>query len=455
MDRTGQGQLIIRYGVRAISHVFAVTAAFRSPPLTLLYDANMNNLTVALFFAAAVAACPALAVDHAGHGKTGAAASTAVPVDRDKLWKESLAKPSLTVTANLDEKGRLWLAAIRGQHVYVSYSDDHGVTQSAPVKVNAEPESILGDGENRPKIIVRKGVVYVSYTQGLAKPMSGDIRFSRSTDGGKSFSAPITVNDNREIISHRFDSMAVNGKGHIYIAWLDKREQSAAEKKGGKYNGSAIYYATSENGGISFRRNVKIADHVCECCRTAMAIDADDYPVVVWRHIYGTNIRDHALVKLDGKMAPARLSHENWNTASCPHHGPSLSIAADGSYHAAWFNNAPERHGLFYAHSTDQGKTFSAPLNFGNFDAQAARPYVLSLGSRVYLVWKEFDGEDTGIFGMHSSDGGKSWSAPEKLAGTPDVSDWPMLVSENNRVYLSWNTKNEGYRLIEIGAKIK
>ena len=415
----------------------------------------MNNLTVALFFAAAVAACPALAVDHAGHGKTGAAASTAVPVDRDKLWKESLAKPSLTVTANLDEKGRLWLAAIRDKHVYVSYSDDHGVTQSAPVKVNAEPESILGDGENRPKIIVRKGVVYVSYTQGLAKPMSGDIRFSRSTDGGKSFSAPITVNDNREIISHRFDSMAVNGKGHVYIAWLDKREQSAAEKKGEKYNGSAIYYATSENGGISFRRNVKIADHVCECCRTAMAIDADDYPVVVWRHIYGTNIRDHALVKLDGKMAPARLSHENWNTASCPHHGPSLSIAADGSYHAAWFNNAPERHGLFYAHSTDRGKTFSAPLNFGNFDAQAARPYVLSLGSRVYLVWKEFDGEDTGIFGMHSSDGGKSWSAPEKLAGTPDVSDWPMLVSENNRVYLSWNTKNEGYRLIEIGAKIK
>ena len=455
MDRTGQGQLIIRYGVRAISHVFAVTAAFRSPPLTLLYDANMNNLTVALFFAAAVAACPALAVDHAGHGKTGAAASTAVPVDRDKLWKESLAKPSLTVTANLDEKGRLWLAAIRDKHVYVSYSDDHGVTQSAPVKVNAEPESILGDGENRPKIIVRKGVVYVSYTQGLAKPMSGDIRFSRSTDGGKSFSAPITVNDNREIISHRFDSMAVNGKGHVYIAWLDKREQSAAEKKGEKYNGSAIYYATSDDGGISFRRNVKIADHVCECCRTAMAIDADDYPVVVWRHIYGTNIRDHALVKLDGKMAPARLSHENWNTASCPHHGPSLSIAADGSYHAAWFNNAPERHGLFYAHSTDQGKTFSAPLNFGNFDAQAARPYVLSLGSRVYLVWKEFDGEDTGIFGMHSSDGGKSWSAPEKLAGTPDVSDWPMLVSENNRVYLSWNTKNEGYRLIEIGAKIK
>src|SRR3990167_101651 len=455
MDRTGQGQLIIRYGVRAISHVFAVTAAFRSPPLTLLYDANMNNLTVALFFAAAVAACPALAVDHAGHGKAGVAAPATAPVDRDKRWQESLAKPSLTVTANLDEKGRLWLAAIRGQHVYVSYSDDQGITRSVPVKLNAEPENILGDGENRPKIIVRKGVVYVSYTQGLAKPMTGHIRFSRSLDGGKTFSQPVTVNDNLETISHRFDAMGVNSRGQIFIAWLDRKDLSAAAKKGEKYAGLGLYYAVSDDEGKSFRPNIKAADHACECCRVAMAMDTDGYPVAVWRHVYDTNIRDHALVKLDGKMAPVRLSYENWNVAGCPHHGPSLSIAADGVYHATWFSNAPERHGLFYAHSTDQGKTFSSPLNFGNFEAQAARPYVLSLGSRVYLAWKEFDGEDTGIFGRHSGDGGKSWSAPEKLAATSDVSDWPMLISENNLAYLSWNTKNEGYRLIEMGVKNK
>jgi len=416
---------------------------------------DINNLVIALSFTAVLAACPALAVDHTGHGKAGLAAPATAPVDREKKWKESLAKPSLAVGATFDENGRLWLAAIRGQHIYVSYSDDRGVTQSAPDKVNAEPEYFLGDGENRPKIIVRKGVIYVSYTQGLAKPMSGDIRFSRSTDGGKSFSAPITVNDNREVISHRFDSMAVNDKGHVYIAWLDKRDQSTAEKKGGKYNGSAIYYAMSDDDGMSFRRNIKIADHVCECCRTAMAVDTDDYPVVTWRHIYDTNIRDHALVKLDGKMTPVRLSHESWNTTSCPHHGPSLSIASDGSYHATWFNNAPERHGLFYAHSTDQGKAFSSPLNFGNFEAQPAHSYVLSLGNRVYLVWKEFDGENTAILGMNSSDGGKSWSAPGKLASTSDVSDWPLLISANNQAYLSWNTKNEGYRLIEMGEENK
>ena len=415
----------------------------------------MNKLTVALFFAAALAVGHVTAADHAGHGKSGASAPTAAPVDREKLWKAALAKPSFAVTADFDEKGRLWLAAISGQHVYISYSDDHGVTRSAPVKVNVEPESILGDGENRPKIIVRKGVIYVSYTQGLAKPMTGHIRFSRSLDGGKTFSQPITVNDNLEIISHRFDVMGVNNRGQIFIAWLDKRDLSVAAKKGEKYAGLGLYYAVSDDEGKSFHPNIKAADHACECCRVAMAMDTDGYPVVVWRHVYDTNIRDHALVKLGGKMAPVRLSHENWNVAGCPHHGPSLSIASDGVYHATWFSNAPERQGLFYAHSADQGKTFSAPLNFGNPEAQPTHPYVLSLGGRVYLVWKEFDGENSGIFGMRSGDGGKSWSAPEKLASTSDVSDWPLLISANNQVYLSWNTKNEGYRLIEIGEEYK
>ena len=298
-------------------------------------------------------------------------------------------------------------------------------------------------------------MVYVSYTQGLAKPMTGDIRFSRSADGGRSFSAPVTVNDNHEIISHRFDSMAVTGNGHVYIAWLDKRDQSAAERNGEKYNGAAIYYTMSDDGGISFQRNAKIGDHVCECCRTAMSLDTDDLPVVVWRNIYGANLRDHALVKLDGKMAPVRLSHENWSIAACPHHGPSLSIAPDGSYHATWFSNAAEQHGLFYAHSSDQGKTFSIPLNFGNPEAQVSHPYVLGLGDRVHLVWKEFDGAGTGIFGMNSSDGGKSWSAPGRVASTADASDSPLLVGFNNRAYLSWNTKNEGYRLIELSGKNK
>ncbi len=395
-----------------------------------------------------------LAVSGAGWAAEPSAPSAPKqPHDMAKMWQKSLARQPLAATATFDTKGGLWLASVKDGHVMVSHSDDRGKTFSAPVLVNPEQEYVAADGENRPKILVGgNGIVYVSYTRALETPFAGDVRFSRSVDGGKSFSAPLTVNDNLDPITHRFDAMGINGRGQVYITWLDKRDAAAANKKGEKYSGIAVYHAVSEDEGKRFRPNAKVADHTCECCRIAMAMDTDGYPVIAWRHIYDTNIRDHALVKLDGKMAPVRFSHENWNIAACPHHGPSLSIAADGVYHAAWFSNAPGHQGLFYAHSADQGKAFSAPLHFGNPEAQPAHPYVLSLGSRVYLVWKEFDGESTAILGMNSGDGGKSWSVPEKLASTSEVSDWPMLISENGKAYLSWNTKNEGYRLIEIGG---
>jgi hypothetical protein len=370
--------------------------------------------------------------------------------ERDRKWKEGLAKPSLAVTAAFDEKGRLWRVSAHERYVLVSHSEDGGKSFSQPAKVNTEAEDILGDGENRPKIVVRKGVVYVSYTQGLAKPMTGHIRFSRSLDDGKTFSQPVTVNDNLEIISHRFESLGVNDSGQVFIAWLDKRDLSVAAKKGEKYTGLGVYYAISDNNGASFHPNVKAADHACECCRVALAMDTDGTPVIAWRHVFGKNVRDHAMLRLDGKSGLIRLSHDNWEIDACPHHGPAASIAHDGVYHFVWFDNAPERHGLFYANSSDQGRNFSSPMSFGNFKAQAARPYVLSLGKRVFIAWKEFDGEATSINLIQSSDGGGLWTEPKKIAATADTSDHPLLIAAGEKAYLSWNTVKEGYRLIAL-----
>ena len=415
--------------------------------------------TLGLFLVATCLGWAARAADqpnHAGHGASPLSAqergkkSPLSEQEREKKWQESLAKPSLAITAAFDEKRRLWRVLAHERHVLVSHSDDGGKSYSHPVKVNSEPEDILGDGENRPKIVARKGAIYVSYTRGLAKPMTGHIRFSRSVDGGETFSQPVTVNDNQEIISHRFETMGVNDHGQVFIAWLDKRDLSAAAKKGEKYTGLGVYYAISDDNGASFHSNVKAADHACECCRVAMAMDTDGTPVIAWRHVFGKNVRDHAMMRLDGKSQPIRLSYDNWEIDACPHHGPAVSIAQDGVYHFVWFDNAPERHGLFYAHSADRGQSFSSPLNFGNFKAQASRPTVLSLGKRAFIAWKEFDGEATSINLMQSEDGGKLWSAPRNIASTTDTSDHPMLIGNGEKAYLSWSTVKEGYRLIDV-----
>jgi len=384
------------------------------------------------------------AADHAEH-------VAAKPHDMSASWKKSLERQPLAVSATFDAHGRLWQASVKEGRVLVSHSDDKGITYSAPVAVNAEPEFVAADGENRPKILVgANGNIYLSWTRSLDTPYAGNIRFSRSLDDGKSFSAPLTVNDNLDPFTHRFEAMGINARGQIYLAWLDKRDADIANKKGEKFSGISLYYAVSDDEGKSFHANVKVAEHSCECCRVAMAMDTDGTPVIAWRHVYGKNIRDHAMLRLDGKSQVIRVSHDNWEVAACPHHGPAVSIARDGVYHFVWFNNAPGRHGLFYANSSDRGKHFSTPLNFGNFKAQAAHPHVLSLGQRVFIVWKEFDGVATSINLIQSGEGGKRWSATQKIASTADASDHPMLINDGDKAYLSWNTAAEGYRLLAL-----
>jgi hypothetical protein len=373
------------------------------------------------------------------------------PRDMSASWVAALARAPLAVSAVFDAQGRLWRAAVSEGHVIVSRSEDNGATFSAPVTVNPQAEFVAADGENRPKIVVAdNGNIYVSWTRSSETPYAGDIRFSRSVDGGQTFSAPLTVNDNLEPITHRFEAMGVNQRGQVYLAWLDRRDAAVAKQNGEKFSGLSVYYAVSDDEGSSFRTNRKAAEHSCECCRVAMAMDTDGTPVIAWRHIFGKNTRDHALLRLDGKSKPVRLSRDNWELDACPHHGPALSIADDGVYHAVWFNNAEQRHGLFYANSANRGKDFSEPLNFGNFKAQAAHPYVLSLGRQVFIAWKEFDGEATGIYQMGSADGGKTWAAPGRIASTSGPSDHPLLVSEGAIAYLSWNSVAEGHRLIAI-----
>jgi hypothetical protein len=356
------------------------------------------------------------------------------------------------VTPAFGKDGTLWLAWMAGGQVSVASSGDAGRTFSTPVQVTHERLNLDWGPDARPKIALdRSGNVAVAFSIFKDKAFNGQVLYSRSADGGKTFAPPQPITDNTE--SQRFEALAIDADGTVFAAWLDKRNRVPAQQSGKNYDGAGLFFATSKDGGATYSQAQMAFDNTCECCRLGLAFDQAGHPVIVFRNIFEGGVRDHAIVRFADLKTPGelhRVSNDEWQIAACPHHGPSLSIAPSGTYHVTWYTNGKVRKGLFYAQSRDGGKTFSDPMPIGQVDKAPTRPYVIAGPQGTAIAWKEFDGEKTSVKLMMSGDDGKTWSQPRTLASTTDSSDHPQLVSDGRQYYLSWMTKADGYHLQPI-----
>ena len=356
------------------------------------------------------------------------------------------------VTPAFAPDGTLWLAWMAGGQISVASSKDAGVSFSTPVLVTKERLNLDWGPDARPKIVVdRNGGIALAFSIFRDKAFNGQVLYTRSSDGGKSFSELRSITSSNE--SQRFEALGLDADGSVFAAWLDKRNRVPAQEAGRKYDGAGLFFASSNDGGASYSEARLAQDNTCECCRLGLAFAGPGRPVVVFRNIFDGGVRDHAIVTFDGPATPGkvhRVSEDDWQINACPHHGPSLSISAAGTYHVAWYTNGKVRKGLFYARSSDGGQTFSSPIPIGRPDHNPTRPYVIAGPHETAMVWKEFDGEKTTVNLMTSRDDGATWSTPKAISSTTDTSDHPLLVSDGRRSYLSWMTKADGYRFQSI-----
>lgn len=380
-------------------------------------------------------------------------------------------KSTLAISVTFDTAGNLWRASSNGEFLQVDSSRDLGKSFSKPMTVNPIAQHIAVDGEARPKIAIgSEGNIYLTWTQALAKPFTGDVWFARSINGGKTFEAPIIVHQDRAEITHRFDALNVASNGNITVAWVARRDLIAAKAAGKPYDGAAIYYAVSNDKGASFAPEQKLADSSCECCRIAFTNKPDGTVVAMWRHVFEGGERDHMIaeIPLNASQAPVvkRATFGRWKIDACPHHGAVLASGGEGKdwwgYHMAWFDGGNDDTGkdanLFYARMDGEAWVSSPPKKIGNRKNQAGYPALLSLGEKVWLVWRETDTKNNvtknTVMGLFSEDGGRSWGDAKVIASTlarpEDKADYPQFLMKDNQPYLVWNTLKDGLQIVGL-----
>jgi hypothetical protein len=366
--------------------------------------------------------------------------------------KPGSAPEPFTATPAFGLDGTLWLARPMVDRVTVLRSSDLGKTFSAPVIVTPEPMNLDWGPDARARIAVdSKGGLIVTFAIFQDKNFNGRAFFSRSSDGGASFSRPQPITS--DTTSQRFETAGIDPAGKVVAMWLDKRNIAKARAAGRAYPGAALAYAW-EDGEAGFGKTSIALENTCECCRLGLAFSGVSQPAVIFRNIFPGSVRDHAVITFKDATTPGpvrRVSVDDWKIEACPHHGPTLAIAPDGSQHAAWFTDGAARKGLFYARADSAEAPFGKPRALSAPDRQPARPFLLADRSALHLVWKEFDGTKAVVRWQVSLDGGRQWSEARIVADTADASDHPLLVADAGRTYLSWLTKAEGYRLIPLG----
>lgn len=375
----------------------------------------------------------------------GASAADAMP------GMAKATRQELGASAVFAPDGSLLVVTKQGEHVMLYRSSDDGKSWSAPTAVNAQPEQISADGENRPKVaFAADGGLLVSWTRPLGKPYSGAIRLARADDGQR-FSPPLTVHKDPAEITHRFESLLTTPDNKVILAWIDKRDLEAAKSGKKAYRGAAIYAAVSTDGGRSFQPEHKLADHSCECCRVTSAIDADGAPLFMWRHVFEPNERDHALARLkpDGTVESVqRATFDRWKVDGCPHHGPSLVVDERGVRHAVWFNQKDGAGRIFYGRLV-AGSGISVEVQRQVGGPRAAHADMAVAPGKLVIAWKEFDGERTQLRSLISADGGDSFSEIA-LAATDGASDQARVIRRQDQLFVFWRTEKEGFRLFPL-----
>lgn len=345
-------------------------------------------------------------------------------------------------------------AASKEGHTHLAETDlwflrstDGGKTYGTPVRVNATPGAVWGFPVSKPRLSATPdGTLHIFYPGNSIDKKNGKPivlpMYTRSTDGGRSFSAPVVLgtvadSDNSDIVhgglanAECFGTMTTDDKGGVYTYWVDTRDMGKDSPNG------KLFSAVSYDNGKTFGRDFEVfpAD-VCPCCQATAAV-YDGRIYLGSRQVSAEGNRDStvAISSDRGKsfQPRARWGGAHWKIEACPL--KPTSIVVDGNHvYAAAYDGGADPQGAALSRSLDGGKTFEPAVALQPGAAVSDAPVLAMIDGKLVAVWHtKLAGERRVFLGL-SRDQGKSFSAPVELG----AGMYPVVASRAGGLQLAW-----------------
>jgi|GEM_PF-496863 len=320
------------------------------------------------------------------------------------------------------------------------------------------------------------------------------LSLATSQDGGKTFSEPVAVHQNRDA-RPTFTSLHVSDDHTVVCSWLDNRNRVqqpfAAVRWPGQqeFEREQLVYAGRDEKGI------------CPCCPT-MAFASDDDIFVTFRGNEG-GFRDMWTARMEPGSnefaAPVAMVSPTWEFAGCPHDGPSVCETSRG-LHVAWMDAHDGAERVYVGRpagnepptaigdTTDHATTLGHPHLVTHADilhlvwdqslaATTSRPAEIGKGSGTDNSTKDVDSSESGemrlkdgahshashlnqptggraIYYAKSHDGGQTFSEPVAVApAEAHFQTRPrMCVSSTGTLVVSWMELTESDKSVVVAT---
>jgi hypothetical protein len=232
------------------------------------------------------------------------------------------------------------------------------------------------------------GEMVLAYRWWRHEPRAKQIRLARSTDGGKTWTQAATPVDTS---GKTFDPRPGWAKdGALVVVWAD-------ERRGEKH--FDIYARRSPDGGTTWETE--------------------------------------QLLSRFTRSGPTDLYAR-----------PTLVSDNANRLWVVWVGVRSSKSYLFMNRSADGGRTWTEPVSLSGESRSVFGQQLLQAGNRMLLVWQDTIGGPDRIYAASSSDGGVTWSAPERVdhlpPGAPAATGVTAVLGNDGEALVAWHDARNG-----------
>ncbi len=307
----------------------------------------------------------------------------------------------------------IYVAFGAGKTIYCTASHDGGRHFESPVKVAAVPSLMLGKRRG-PRIVAGPDALVIA-----AIGRGGELLAWRSTDQGRTWLGPVTINDVPKAAREGLHALAAGPKGEIFCVWLDLRNERPE-----------VFGSNSKDGGKTWSPNQRIyrspAGNVCECCHPSVTFDSQGNLYVMWRNWLNGNRDLYLSISKDGGRTfseAEQIGKGHWRLDHCPMDGGAIAVAKPGEITTVW-----RREKTIF--TTMPGQREETSLGRGE------QPWVTANGGGVWMTWVSRENGDLLLKTPNHE-------LPEIIAHRADDPVIGALVGETGPVVLAWESRQD------------